>query len=93
MKQTATYFFSGICTVDGLSTSLFLIINGITMGLSLCFDLSFVQYTLLGVSLYAFITVLVSAIDTYMTRKIRIKREAIKSIELMLNMVERKRWP
>lgn len=93
IKQTAVDFFSGICRVDGLSASLFLPINVIGLILVLYFNLTLIQWVLIDAALFTMATVTVSAIDTYMMRKMRIRVEAIKSIELIVGIVERKRWP
>lgn len=91
MRQTTEDFISGICKIDGLSASIAIPVNIVCALLSSYFDLTFMQFLILDTALFASITIVVSAIDTYMTRKIRIRTKAIKSIKYILG-IKRSKW-
>ena len=92
-SKTAMDFYSGICRTDNLSKSSLLVASCMSIVISLIFGLSFWQFIALDVALDVVLAAIFSAVDTYYMRKIQIRRETMKSIELMIGMVDRKRWP
>ena len=91
MKQTAVDFLSGITRTDSLPASVaisILIFNGF---LFLSYNMTLLQYMLIGITLYGLASAVMSAVDTYYMRKMRIRRSAIKSIKVMLGG-KRDRW-
>ncbi len=91
IKKTFLDFVSGLAGYRELDLPIAGIIYGLSIIPMIYFNWTLGTWILVDVVVYALVAIIISGLDTYGRYNVQVRREAIKSIELIIGMTDRRR--